>query len=965
VERLESAREPTQQRQLFDRAQAIAHIGSWDWDLATNVLTWSDEHYRIFGLDRATFAPTMDNALRLIHEEDLPGLKSAIDASVASGEPYSSVVRVRRPTGEIRWIESVGVPAILNGKVVNMVGTMLDVTDRELSHAQLRDSEAMHKMIVETAREAIWVIDADANTTFANGQLTVLLGRPHEELIGAPVFAFIGEDRRASAAATFEGLRRGEASRFDSPFVRPDGSEVWALISAVPIHDADGNYSGALAMLTDITERHEAEIKLHDSEARLAEAQRLARFGSWAFDVHTRVLTCSDEVFVVLGIDPARGIASFERLPLLVHPDDRARSAAFLDSVQTDYGEASDEFRIATPEGEERWIAVRTAPVIDANGRVAEMRGTLQDITERKASEAQLVHVALHDMVTGLPNRSLFTDRLEHALARRETSVGVMLLDLDGFKAINDSLGHAAGDILLAAVAEMLSATLRPADTIARFGGDEFTILLEDTDEATTIAAAKRILHALALPLAVLDRNVLAQASIGVAIGTAPFARADQLLRDADAAMYAAKRNGGSRYELFNTDLHAAVVERLALECDLRTVELGGEMTLAYQPVVALDDGRLHGFEALLRWQHPRRGPIPPDEFVPLAEHTGAIVPIGRWVVEEACRQVRLWQQHYPAADGLMMSVNVSARQLADPDFVADVDRALATSGLDPRLLTLEITETMIMEDEAEAAGAVRALKALGVRISVDDFGTGYSSLGYLDRFPIDELKVDRSFVCRLGDEVEDSGVALAVIRLAHSLRIEVVAEGIETEEQLVLLRDANCARGQGYYFWRPLTVAAVESMLTTGSQSRVPSDVRRVVLVVDDEDPVRESTVRQLADAGFETLEAATGTEALAVARAHRVDAVVLDAGLPDMTGLEVCAILREQSAHDVAVVFLSGSRVAMEDRVQALDVGAVAYLIKPAAAVELVATLRAVLRDSERRPAAVAVAVAVAGPA
>jgi EAL domain-containing protein (putative c-di-GMP-specific phosphodiesterase class I) len=278
--------------------------------------------------------------------------------------------------------------------------------------------------------------------------------------------------------------------------------------------------------------------------------------------------------------------------------------------------------------------------------------------------------------------------------------------------------------------------------------------------------------------------------------------------------MYGAKRRGGGRYEFFDADLHATVVERMTLECDLRAVELGTAMTLSYQPLVDLRDGSLTGFEALLRWNHPQRGPISPADFIPTAEETGAIVPIGRWVIEQACRQARLWQQHYPAAGGLAMNVNVSARQLADPDIVGDVARALSLSGLDPGLLTLEITETMIMADEDQAAATLQLLKALGVRISVDDFGTGYSSLGHLDRFPIDELKIDQSFVARLGGDADDPRVALAVIRLAGSLHLDVVAEGIEREDQLAQLRAAECSRGQGYYFWRPLDVAAVEAVL-------------------------------------------------------------------------------------------------------------------------------------------------------
>jgi diguanylate cyclase (GGDEF)-like protein/PAS domain S-box-containing protein len=703
MSRVDAQPDERRHSRLLEEAQAIAHVGSWEWDFASDTLSWTDEHYRIFGRHPSTFTPTMESARACIHEDDVARVAASMLGTISVGQPYSLVTRIRRPDGEIRWIEAIGVPSIVEGVVVSLLGTSLDVTVRELDHARLRDSEM-----------------------------------------------------------------------------------------------------------------------------RLAEAQRLALLGNWSFDVHSRVLTCSDELFAVIGVDPDSGVASFDRFLFLVDPDDRERAKAFLGRVRNDFTEVSEELRIITPAGDHLWLAMRAAPVLDAAGQVTAMWGTLQDITERKASEEQLVHLALHDMLTGLPNRALFNERLAHALSRRDTSVVVMLLDLDGLKAINDGLGHSAGDALLIAVAERLSAAVRPSDTVARFGGDEFTILLEDTGEADAKVAAGRLLKALAMPLAVEARSVVGQASIGVALGHCGSRSADQLLQEADAAMYVAKRRGGGRFELFDGKLHASVVERMALECDLRAIELGAEMTLSYQPLVDLRDGHLTGFEALLRWNHPERGPISPEDFIPIAEQTGAIVPIGRWVLEEACRQCRRWQEEYPTGVALAMNVNVSTRQLSDPDIVRDVERALDASGLDPGLLTLEITETMSVGDEDEVGETLHQLKDLGVRISVDDFGTGYSSLCHLDQFPVDELKIDRSFVARLSEGAQDSGVALAIIRLARSLHLDVVAEGIESEDQLMQLRDAQCTRGQGYYFWRPLDVASVDALLEGLRQSAAPREFVR-----------------------------------------------------------------------------------------------------------------------------------------
>jgi EAL domain-containing protein (putative c-di-GMP-specific phosphodiesterase class I)/CheY-like chemotaxis protein len=369
-------------------------------------------------------------------------------------------------------------------------------------------------------------------------------------------------------------------------------------------------------------------------------------------------------------------------------------------------------------------------------------------------------------------------------------------------------------------------------------------------------------------------------------------------------------------------------------------------MLLHYQPLVDLGDGQLSGFEALLRWNHPDRGPISPAEFIPVAEASGVIVPIGKWVLNEACRQVTAWQREMPSLPPLSMSVNVSARQLADPHLVEDVAGALSNNSLDPSLLTLEITETMIMADEDAIFERLHQLKALGVRIAVDDFGTGYSSLGHLERFPIDELKIDCSFVAGLHSGGRDSGVAAGVIRLARSLHIEAVAEGIERVDQLTELRRLHCTRGQGYYLSRPQDPATVESILRHGSDYVMPIS-STIVLVVDDNEEVRRSTSRILSQAGYEVLEAGTGLEALRMAGETRLDAAILDIELPDMDGFELCRRLAEMSHGDLPILHLSGAAVAIEDRVRGLDTGAQAYITKPVAPRELLAVLGALLRS------------------
>jgi diguanylate cyclase (GGDEF)-like protein/PAS domain S-box-containing protein len=451
-----------------------------------------------------------------------------------------------------------------------------------------------------------------------------------------------------------------------------------------------------------------------------------------------------------------------------------------------------------------------------------------RDISERKAFEEQLAHQAFHDPVTNLPNRALFVERVRHAIsrARREGSeLGVIFLDIDDFKTINDSLGHGAGDAALIDVAKRLSRSIRSSDTAARFGGDEFVVLLEDLDGTpTAVEVAERVLEDLRAPLMVAGKELVLRASIGISIlqGDST-ASADELIRDADAAMYIAKRDGKGGYRMFEPEMHAGVLARLELRADLQRALESGQFDLYYQPIVRLADGVVAGMEALLRWHHPERGLVAPLDFIPFAEETGLIVPIGRWVLREACRQAvaigQLWNEDPP----LYMCVNLSVKQLQHSDVIAEVRDALADSGLPAGLLTLEITESMLIDDPEIAVVTLNELRELGVRIAMDDFGTGYSSLSYLSRFPVDVIKMDRSFL-RPEATPEAVDLSSAVVALGSSLALEVVAEGIELDEQLRRLRELGCELGQGFHFAHPMESARMFDYLagttTTGSPS-------------------------------------------------------------------------------------------------------------------------------------------------
>jgi diguanylate cyclase (GGDEF)-like protein/PAS domain S-box-containing protein len=565
------------------------------------------------------------------------------------------------------------------------------------------------------------------------------------------------------------------------------------------------------------------EASLRASEEQFRTAFERSAIGVALIGLDGGFLQVNQALCTLLGYDEAE----LRRLTIdaITHPEDRSTerhlTAALIADTRATY---EIEKRLYNRRGQVRWVFESVSLVRGPAGAPMHFIVQFQDVTDRKSLEQELVYQAYHDALTGLPNRVMFMDTLRKALDRARdgrAAVGVLFLDLDGFKMVNDSLGHATGDVLLKEVAHRLKGCLRPSDLVTRFGGDEFTVLVEEVADLTEVAAiAGRCLAALHPPFRVKSREMRISASIGISLRQPLVAAVppDELLREADIALYRAKAEGKGRFAVFDPSMSATAVERLELVVDLQQAVARGDLTLHYQPEIDLRSERIVGAEALLRWQHPQRGLIYPNEFIPLAEETGLILSIGEWVLVEACHQAQAWQSLRPDGPPLVISVNLSVRQLVAAGVVELVARVLQETGLAPHSLRIEITESVLMEDADLSAATLHGLRALGVQLAIDDFGTGYSSLSYLRHFPVDAVKIDRSFAAEVTHDDGTAAIVRTVTELAHDLDMEVTAEGIEDADQLALVRFLQCDRAQGYYVAPPLPAGEVAHLLAGGT---------------------------------------------------------------------------------------------------------------------------------------------------
>ena len=578
-------------------------------------------------------------------------------------------------------------------------------------------------------------------------------------------------------------------------------------------------------------ERKRAEDALVRSQERFELVSRATSDAVWDWNLSTNDIWWNEGFQKLFGYDPESIGAGLDSWIGRLHPEDSERVVhdihRHIEDRKTYW---SDEYRFLRADGTYAFVIDRGYAVYDADNTPVRMLGSMMDVTERKSLEDQLTHQALHDPLTNIANRALFKNRVDHALtklARSNTTLAVLFLDLDNFKSINDSLGHAVGDKLLVSVAERLQDCLREADTAARLGGDEFAVLVESMyrpDEAVMIA--ERILSVFRHPFVIDGREIHVGTSIGIAVSSPVALASEDLLRNADLAMYLAKSQGKGKHIVFEAKMHEALMERIELEEELRRGIEQREFVIHYQPILDLTTNKMVGMEALVRWMHPRLGLLAPMKFIPMAEETNLIVPLGEWILGEACRQVQAWRVKHLGKLDVAVTVNISIRQFVQAQLVELVSRALENSGLPPNSLILEITESFMMQDTESTIEKLHELKKLGVRLAIDDFGTGYSSLSYLQRFPIDILKIDKSFIDKLGQGSEGNAVAKAIIMMGDSLNLKTIAEGIEHPEQISELQLLGCEAGQGFHFAKPLTVGDMDEFLRDRQRSEAKQPI-------------------------------------------------------------------------------------------------------------------------------------------
>ncbi|MDP2827903.1 MAG: PAS domain S-box protein [Sulfuricellaceae bacterium] len=797
-------------------------------------------------------------------------------------------------------------PLTLQGKPV-ILSVVRDISERKLAEQKLR----MLSMVVEGTENSVVITNAQGVIEYVNPAFTRVSGYQADEVVGkTPSVVKSGMTTPETYQALWETLQAGKEWRGDFLNRRKNGELFWESEVISILRDDKGKTTHFVAIKEDITAR-----KLQEERLRLW--QRAIESSFNAIVITDASLPHNPLIYVN---------AAFERITGYSKDEALGRNCNFLQNEDRDQPDIQDlrcairdkregraVLRNYRKDGSLFWNELLIAPVRDEQGRVTHFIGVQNDISERVHYEAQLEYQATHDALTGLANRNLLGDRLEQAIVfahRAERLVAVMLLDIDRFKLVNDTLGHACGDAMIQRVGKRLASCVRPGDTVARLGGDEFMVVMSDmASEIDAVSLARHLLDAVAAPMNVEGRDMMVTASLGVAIYPKDGEQAADLMKNADVAMYLAKDQGRNSFQFYSPEFNARTLERLELETRLRGALDGDQLVLHYQPKVDLQSGQMFGAEALIRWRHPLLGMVSPADFIPLAEETGLIVPIGEWVIETACRQLRAWQDE--GLPNMVLSVNVSARQFQQENLSRVVAQALRLNGVQAQYLDLEVTESAAMRNPDQTIAILHQLKTIGVKISLDDFGTGYSSLNYLKRFPIDTLKIDQSFIRDITTDPDVAAIALSVTSLAHSLKHRVIAEGVETEAQLNFLRRHRCDEMQGYYFSRPVPIAEFTALIREGRKLDVHStesaEKRRTLLLVDDESFILSSLLRVFRGQGYHILKATSAAEGLELLALNEVHVIMSDQRMPNMNGTEFLSRVKDMYPGTIRIV-LSG---------------------------------------------------------
>lgn len=726
------------------------------------------------------------------------GVQSALHIPLQSGQYEALLVCTHEERGFFGPVQ------------VKLAKRLVLLASQALVHFELQAATLERERLFSLSVDMLSIISFDGEIRQLNAAWERTLGFSSDALQSfASLQNLVHPEDQAKTVSSLQELQNshGESTVFENRLRCMDDSYKWFLWSVTAFAKEQLFY----AIVRDISGRKQMEDDLRESEARYELAVRGANDGLWDWNLTRQEIYFSQRWKSMFGYEEHEIGDRPEDWFELVHPDDLALLIAEIDShIQGTRPYLQCEFRMWHKAGQAIWVLCRGLAVRDASSTPYRMAGSLSDISERKQIEQQLRHDAFHDKLTGLANRALFLDRLAHVAeqAKRNSdfTFAVLFLDFDRFKALNDSLGHQVGDQLLVAIARRFEENLRPTECIARLGGDEFAILLDNIEgEDYAIEIARRLREEMMRPFSLAEHEVFSSASIGIATSVGGFQTPEEILRDADIAMYRAKTLGRARYAKFHPSMHQQSILQLQLDTALRHALEREEFILYYQPIVSLDVGRIVGFEALSRWVHPQKGYLSPEVFIPIAEKTDVIIELDRWVLAEACRQMARWHAQFPEKASLSISVNISRKGFSQPDMVDHVRRVLQEAGLGPQSLRLEITESTIMDSPRVASDILTQLKDAHIQLHMDDFGTGYSSLSNLCNFPVDVLKIDRSFVSNMNKSAKQFEIVRTVVALGQNLHMDLIAEGIESEEQLAQLRELKCGYGQGYYFAKPV----------------------------------------------------------------------------------------------------------------------------------------------------------------